>query len=217
MPVTDQPPPGKLRQTVSYLEMTAPPTDVAGRRIAEPGCRLEPPALLSPADYRGLQRAVGEPWLWWERLALGEAELAAIIHDPLVEVRRLRGSDAILGFSEIDRRPSPGTCAGDVGITFLGLVPEAIGRGLGRLLLAATLQAAWTHPARRIWLHTCDHDHPKALALYQSAGFRITGVQAFDVPDPRLLGLLPRTAAPHVPLAQRAPTPFVLLPDCLLL
>lgn len=182
-----------LRQTITYLEMTERPNleDVTVR-----GARLEAPARLSLAEYRALQRAVGERWLWWERLALEDDALAAIIHDPGVEVRRLWAKGAVCGFSEIDRRDPA-----DVEIAFLGLVPGAIGHGLGRALLAATLDAAWTPPARRVWLHTCDHDHPRALAVYQSAGFRIVRVETVAIPDPRLSGLLAPSAGPHVPLA----------------
>jgi GNAT superfamily N-acetyltransferase len=189
-----------LRQTVTYLEMTVPPARSAAANAVPPGARLECPARLSLAEYRRLQRAVGEPWLWWERLALDDEALAAIIHDPLVEIRRLWTGHALAGFSEIDRR-EPATAE----IAFLGLVPAAIGRGLGRVLLAATLSAAWGRETRRVWLHTCDHDHPSALAFYQAAGFRIVRVETADIPDPRLGGLLPLSAAPQVPRAQRAP------------
>lgn len=188
-----------LRQTVTHLEMTAPPAPAAAADAGAVGARLEDPVRLSPATYRDLQRAVGERWLWWERLALDDDVLAAIIHDPRVEVRLLRERGFVIGFSEIDRRDP--AC---VEIAFLGLVPAAIGRGLGRLLLGATLGAAWTGAARRVWLHTCDHDHPRALAFYQKAGFRIVRVETVAVPDPRLIGLLPLSAAPQVPLAQRA-------------
>ena len=197
MPVTAEAPgPSLLRQTVTYLEMTEPPVQAAAADAGACGARLEDPVRLSPSKYRDLQRAVGERWLWWERLAPDDAALAAIIRDPRVEVRLLREQGSVIGFSEIDRRDP--AC---VEIAFLGLVPAAIGRGLGRLLLGGTLDAAWTGASRCVWLHTCDHDHPRALAFYQAAGFRITRVETVAIPDPRLAGLLPLSAAPHVPLA----------------
>lgn len=195
--MTAEPPaPGLLRQTITYLEMTEPPAQAAAADAGAVGARLEDPVRLSPAAYRDLQRAVGERWLWWERLALDDDVLAAIIHDHRVEVRLLREQGSVVGFSEIDRRDP--AC---VEIAFLGLVPAAIGRGLGHLLLGATLDAAWTGAARRVWLHTCDHDHPRALAFYQKGGFRIVRVETVAIPDPRLAGLLPLTAAPQLPLA----------------
>lgn len=197
LPATGEaPPPGMLRQTVTYLEMRERPNTAD---VAVPGARLEAAARLSTGDYRKLQRAVGERWLWWERLALEDDALAAVVHDPGVEVRRLWAEGAVCGFSEIDRCDPA-----NVEIAFLGLVPDAIGRGLGRVLLAATLDAAWRPGTRRVWLHTCDHDHPRALAVYQSAGFRIVRVETVTIPDPRLSGLLPPSAGPHVPPARAA-------------
>jgi GNAT superfamily N-acetyltransferase len=201
--IAEPPPPGMLRQTVTYLEMGEPPARAAGRDAAAPAVRLEDPVRLSLVEYRALQRAVGEQWLWWERLALDDEALAAIVHDARVEIRRLWTGNALAGFSEIDRRDPA-----DVEIAFLGLVPAAIGRGLGRVLLQATLEAAWSKAPRRVWLHTCDHDHPKALAFYQDAGFRIVRVETLHIPDPRLCGLLPPSAGPHVP---RSSTPLSVL------
>lgn len=191
------PPPGTLRQTITYLEMTARP-DMAAPPFAGGAtshARLEPPLRLAPEAYRALYRAVGERWLWWERLVLTGAELAAVLDDPRVETRLFRVGDDTAGFSEIDRRAG----ADDVEIAFLGLMPAFTGRRLGRTLLAQTLRAAWTPAVRRVWLHTCDHDHPGALGLYRSAGFRFVRSETVLIDDPRLGGLLPRTAAPHVP------------------
>lgn len=201
MPVGDAahpPPPGKLRQTVTYLEMTARP-DMAAPPFAAAGDpsdgRLEAPVHLAPDAYRALYRAVGERWLWWERLVLTGSELAAVLDDPRVETRLFRVGGDTAGFSEIDRRAG----ADDVEIAFLGLKPAFTGRRLGRALLAETLRAAWTPATRRVWLHTCDHDHPGALGLYRSAGFRVVLSETVLIDDPRFSGLLPRTAAPHIP------------------
>lgn len=186
--------PGKLRQTITDLEMTAPPRSLCP---GAPDPSLGPPVRLDPDAYRALYRAVGEHWLWWERLALTDADLAAILDDPRVEVRMLRVDGEIAGYSEIDRRADDGS----VEIAFLGLKPAFTSRGLGRALLAQTLLAAWKQGARRVWLHTCNHDHPGALGLYRSAGFRIVRRKSVLIDDPRRAGLLPLTAAPHVPLA----------------
>lgn len=194
----DRLPPGKLRQVVTYLEMTAPPPASSPSGVGEGA--LDTPARLSPVDYRALYRRVGERWLWWERLALNDAALAAILDDPSVEIRLFRVGGEVAGFSEVDRRAS----AAAIEIAFLGLAPEFTGRGLGRLLLDATLGAAWRDEVRRVWLHTCDHDHPRALEVYQSAGFVIVRRDQALIDDPRLNCLLPLDAAPHVPLAAHA-------------
>jgi hypothetical protein len=39
--------------------------------------------------------------------------------------------------------------------------------------------------ARRVWVHTCDLDHPRALANYQARGFEVFRVveDDEDLPD----------------------------------
>src|SRR4030095_14361795 len=53
-----------------------------------------------------------------------------------------------------------------------GLLPEFIGRGLGGPLLTSAIEEAWrTSPsASRVWVHTCNLDHPSALGNYQARG-----------------------------------------------
>ncbi len=66
--------------------------------------------------------------------------------------------------------------------------------------MAHAIALAWSRPIRRFWVHTCNFDHPSALAFYQRAGFRPYATMVEVTEDPRLLGLLPKSAAPHVPL-----------------
>ncbi len=63
----------------------------------------------------------------------------------------------------------------EVEIAYFGLLPEFIGRGLGGDLLTSAIENAWAwSPAPfRVWVHTCNRDHPGALANYQARGFKI--------------------------------------------
>ena len=81
-------------------------------------------------------------------------------------VLHVRGVPA--GYVELDRRVEQ-----EVEIAYFGLVPEYIGRGLGPALLDRALERAWSYGPRRVWLHTCSLDHPKALAVYRRAGFEV--------------------------------------------
>lgn len=195
MPVSDEAEAasGKLRSTITYLEMTKPPPDAPSAPAGVTAERLdEVPVPL----YRDLYRRVGEPWLWWERLAVSDDALAAVLNDPAVEVVLFRSDGAVIGYTELDRREP-----GEVEIAFFGLVPEAIGQGLGRHFFTHALALAWRDKPRRVWLHTCTEDHPKALAFYQAAGFRPCRRETIVIDDPRVIGLLPPGAAPHVPHA----------------
>jgi ribosomal protein S18 acetylase RimI-like enzyme len=189
-------PPGKIAAVVTYLEL---------RRPDRPAAPASPPAGswdLAPigpdlARYRSLFRRVGEPWLWFSRLVMPEPELLAILQDPGVEALALRGGGEDVGLLELDFRKE-----GECELAFLGVVPEAIGSGAGRLLMRHAVERAFSRPIRRLWVHTCSLDHPSALGFYRRAGF-IPYKRAIEVADdPRLTGHLPRGAAPQIPLLE---------------
>ncbi len=71
---------------------------------------------------------------------------------------------------------------------------------VSRWLLAEALRLAWREGIARVHVHTCTLDHPAALGAYRRAGFvpYKRAVERFH--DPRLLGILPRSCAPQVPL-----------------
>ena len=53
------------------------------------------------------------------------------------------------------------------------------------------LDLAWDRSPERVWLHTNSLDHPKALAVYQRAGFVPYRQEKLTIDDPRDLGLIP--------------------------
>jgi GNAT superfamily N-acetyltransferase len=102
-----------------------------------------------------------------------------------------------VGMVELDFRQD-GECL----IRFLGLVPELAGRGHGKWLFAQTLSLAWRAGIARVRVNTCTLDHPAALPSYLKVGFRAYRRALESFPDPRLAGLLPRDAAPQIPLLE---------------
>ena len=184
-------PAGQLAAVVTCLEMDCRPADLA----VPPSPLALHRVRLSPSDYRDLFRLVGAPWLWFSRLVMGEEELAAIITDPAVELFEVRDGAGTVGMLELDRR-----IAGKCELAFVGLVPALAGQGHGRWLLAEAIARAWTDDTRLVHVHTCSLDHPAALAAYRRAGFTAVARKVETFIDPRLAGILPRDAAPHVPL-----------------
>ncbi|MGK6319237.1 GNAT family N-acetyltransferase [Sphingomonas sp. DT-204] len=186
-------PDGEVATIVTTLEMrTRPPL----RPLPDSALRLVQWQQPAPDKYRALFRRVGEPWLWFSRLAMDDARLTAIIHDPQVAVFAVTDRTGIeLGMLELDYRH-----AGDCELAYFGLVPELAGRGHGRWLMAEALQRAWRPGIARVWVHTCTLDHPRALGFYRASGFTPIRRTVETFPDPRLTGLLSADAAPHVPL-----------------
>jgi GNAT superfamily N-acetyltransferase len=186
-------PAGHVAAVVTFLEMTERPA--LARSVAAP-FRLEAWFAFDADRYRALFRRVGARWLWFSRLAMTDTELrerAGEIHSVIDKA----GQE--VGIVELDFR-TQATCH----IRFLGLVPELAGRGHGPWLFEETLRRAWANGIERVEVHTCSLDHPAALSAYLKAGFRAVGRAFESFPDPRLAGVLPREAAPTIPLIEAA-------------
>ena len=163
-----------------------------------PGSRFRLVRWERPAidRYRTLFARVGAPWLWFSRLVMADAALSAILGDPLIQVHAVIDPAGIeVGMVELDFR-QPAACE----ISYFGLVPELAGQGHGRWLMAETLARAWNKGVERVWLHTCTLDHPGALGFYRAQGFVAVKRTIETFPDPRTSGVLPRDAAPQIPL-----------------
>lgn len=189
-------PPGKLATVITYLRMDARPLKPRRPAPQEKVALLRAEACTL-SFYRFLYNTVGEPWLWELRRRMPDAELAAIIQDPGVEIFVLHVGGVPAGYVELDRRTH-----GTADIAYFGLMPEFLGRGLGPWLLDWAVEAGWSGAGvERMTVNTCTFDHPSALLMYQKAGFVPVRQAPKIIDDPRLTGVMPRTAAPHVPLA----------------
>jgi GNAT superfamily N-acetyltransferase len=187
-------PAGKIAAVVTHLEMTERPTlprDPPGawtlRRVEAPGLEW----------FRDLYHRVGEEWLWFSRARITDAELAAIVQSPLVEVYALVHDGCDEGLLELDFR-TLGQCE----LAFFGVTAKLIGSGAGRWLMNRALERAWSQSVARVRVHTCTFDHPAALAFYQRSGFRPFRRQIEVADDPRLDGTTPRNVAKHVPIIE---------------
>jgi GNAT superfamily N-acetyltransferase len=189
-------PAGKIAAVVTAFEM-----------LARPQPRPDPPKIpwrlrrVVDPDlewFRDLYRRVGQDWLWFSRLSLSDDALAGIIRDPLIELYALAHMRNDEGLLELDFRQ-----AGECELSFFGLTPGLIGQGAGRWLMNRAFELAWSQPIRRLWLHTCTLDHPRALSFYRDCGFHAFRRQIEIADDPRSAGILPRNAAPRIPIITR--------------
>jgi len=191
-------PPGKIANVVTYFEMFALPPPVAEPERSDLVFgRIPHP---DTAWYRATIRTIGEAWLWFSPLVMKEAQLLARLRDPLIEVHALERGGETVGIAELDRHVE-----GEVEISFFGVAPSEIGTGAARLLMNRTLAAAFREGPDRVWLHTCTFDHPAAVRFYLRSGFRPFKFAIEVIDDPRLSGVFPETAAPHVALVRPPP------------
>lgn len=153
--------------TVTYLEMAARP---AYPRPPHPAGA--PMALLHAQKpplwyFFSLYDAVGAGYDWSDMHDLPEAEATAFVQDDKVALYSLIRDGWPAGFFMLDNRT-----AGICDLAYFGLVPQAIGLGLGNYLLHTAIHMAWDCPGvEKISVNTCTLDHPRALQLYQTAGF----------------------------------------------
>lgn len=152
---------------VSYLELTRSPAPVRARLGEERVCRER----LRVSEYLELYRRIGAPLRWDQRLRMPRAELVELLESERSAIYVLRdGEGRALGFCEFERAPA------DTELKNFGLLPTARGKGSGSWLLRTALHCEWESRPGRIWLHTDDWDHPAAMHVYASAGFRVYNV-----------------------------------------
>lgn len=135
-------------------------------------------------EYLEVYNAVGEKYNWFDRLLMPKDLLKEIIGSKHTRILLLKesphpiipsseGHGETAGFAEFNL-----SVPGEVEIVYFGLADRFTGRKAGSPFLLKIVELAWNLPDRpwnekinRVWLHTCDLDHPAALPLYQKAGF----------------------------------------------
>lgn len=175
--------------TVTWLEMTARPT------YPYPPLPATHPASLLKADtapgwyFLSLYDAVGRDYAWEDAHDRDPEELQGWLDDPAVDLYTLMSHGWPHGFFILERET-----AGDCDLAYFGLVPQAVGQGLGAFLLRTAILTAWDRPGtERLTVNTCTLDHPRALQTYQKYGFVPVRRQEFTrtLKRPRDLARIP--------------------------
>ena len=123
------------------------------------------------AFYRYLYEQVGKPHDWMVRRKMNDDQLSAIVHAMSTEIQVLYADGAPAGFFELDMNRLPE----EVEVVYFGLSPDFQGMGLGKFFFSEALDAAWAHAPAKVTLHTNTLDSPRALQIYQAAGFSPCG------------------------------------------
>ena len=151
--------------TRTYLEMTRP-GQLLVARLDDPTVSLDGVLECPVSFFRYLYVEVGRSYHWVDRLPWSDEQLRARLVDPDVTLWLLRVKGSPAGYFELERHDD-----GSVEIAYFGLLPEFLGRGLGKHLLTVAVETAWSLGAARVWLHTCTLDDPAALPNYRKRGF----------------------------------------------
>lgn len=154
----------RIGVTVTFLRMDRPPADPPPK--LPPGAEVKRDRWCSVEQYRFLYNTVGEDYVWWLRRVTPDHQIAAMLRDPRISIHVLTLDGKPAGFYELDRTPWP-----TVNLSYFGLMPHAIGRGLGYPFLCHAVATAWGMGPRAVTVNTCTADHPRALPTYLRAGF----------------------------------------------
>jgi GNAT superfamily N-acetyltransferase len=158
--------------TRTYLEMKTPPAEPPG--AAPAGVRLEAVKNCPWHLYRYLYTEVGKAYHWVDRLPWGKKEHSEWLAGPST-VWLLSVNGAPAGFFDLRDEGDEG-----VEVALFGLMPEFVGQGLGKWLLARAIEEAWATGTHRVWLHTCTLDHPSALPNYKKRGFTFVRTEVYQ-------------------------------------
>ncbi len=143
------------------------------------GVCLRKSELPCPEFSRFLYTAVGGDWYWIDRLGWSYDQWMDLIADPEFHTWVLYKEGTPVGFFELHQSGK------GVEIASFGLIRSFQRKGLGGFFISKAIECAWELDPQRIWLHTCELDHPNALENYRKRGFVIfeEGECQYDLPQ----------------------------------
>lgn len=168
----------RVAVTVTFMRMDARP--------AEPAPPLPDGAIVTLVPtptvpfYRYLYDTVGAPYLWWMRRTEPAEQLQGLMLNRSWGLFVLYIKSEPAGFFELDGRRGP-----DINLSYFGLLPHAVGRGMGDAFLRRAVDTAWGFSPPGITVNTCNADHPRAMPAYRRIGFEpVRAVdEVWNIPD----------------------------------
>lgn len=126
-----------------------------------------------PEFNRFLYATVGRDWYWYDRLGWSYAQWKEWVERPELQTWVLYVQGTPAGYFELEKQGELEKQNDVVNITYFGLLPQFIGKGLGGYFLSVAVEKAWAFDAKRVTLNTCTLDHESALKNYQARGFKV--------------------------------------------
>jgi GNAT superfamily N-acetyltransferase len=163
----------------TYLEMHSP--DQLRPKRADVRFQVREQKEPNWVFNRDLYFRVGEQWQWIDKRLWTDEQWKKYALAPGLRSFAAYYDDALAGYYELRQESEPDGRNAAVEIAYFGLLPEFIGRGLGGALLTSAIEEAWSCrdgiAPKRVWVHTCNRDHPQALANYQARGMMVYKVE----------------------------------------
>ena len=164
-----------IEVTRTYLEMRDP-SELQAARLDDPSIQIEPQRDCPVELFRWLYVEVGKNYHWIDRLPWTDDDIRAHLARPENSVWLMTYDQERAGYFELRKCED-----GSIEVAYFGLLPQFLGRGLGKHLLTCAVEQAWADGADRVWLHTCTLDDPAALPNYLKRGFRAYRTEKYYV------------------------------------
>jgi ribosomal protein S18 acetylase RimI-like enzyme len=152
--------------TRTYLEMRDP-AELQAAPSNDPHVSIRQLTDCPASLFRSLYAEVGRNYHWIDRLPWTDEDIAKHLLQPEISLWLMTYEGETAGYFELRKCEDA-----SVEVAYFGLMPEFIGRGLGKHLLTCATEQAWNDGARRVWLHTCTLDDEAAMPNYLKRGFR---------------------------------------------
>jgi ribosomal protein S18 acetylase RimI-like enzyme len=176
LPTTAQKPP----LVTTYLEIRSL-EQLRPKRCADAKFQIREQKQPNWVFNRDLYFAVGEQWQWIDRRPWTDEQWKEFAAAPELRTFAAYYDGELAGYYELGNESEPDWRNAAVEIAYFGLLPEFIGRGLGGALLTSAIEEALSRRGgiapKRVWVHTCNRDHPQALANYQARGMVVYKVE----------------------------------------
>jgi ribosomal protein S18 acetylase RimI-like enzyme len=166
--------PSTIEVTRTYLEMRDP-SELQAAKLEDSSIRIELQRDCSVELFRWLYAEVGKNYHWTDRLPWTDEDIREHLAQPQISIWLLTYANERAGYFELRKCEDSST-----EIAYFGLLPQFLGRGLGKHLLTCATEQAWADGAYRVWLHTCTLDDPAALPNYLKRGFKAFKTEKYE-------------------------------------
>tara|TARA_Y100001970_G_scaffold235004_1_gene293733 strand:+ start:128 stop:640 length:513 start_codon:yes stop_codon:yes gene_type:complete len=155
----------KNLKTIWYLEMLSidefKPTNLIK------GCKVIKLGIPLPTMNQFFYREVGRLWHWTDRKDWTLKKWIDWVERKNLQTWILLYRGTPGGYFELEITEK------GVEIAYFGLLPQFLGRKLGGGFLSTAIKSAWKLNKKRIWVQTCNLDHPNAFNNYVARGFKV--------------------------------------------
>ena len=117
-------------------------------------------------NYISIYSAIGETYDWSGRVIISKDEVMEVLNIKTTEIYYNYIDNELIGYFEFDFTEN-------AEIIYFGLMPDFIGKGLGKKMMDNALDILKSKNIDEVMLHTCALDHENALRFYKKCGFEV--------------------------------------------